>query len=378
MSSITTISSSSPRSQQTPQQPDRVHVLGLGSIGTFTAHSASEIPNGPSITLLLHRRSLLGSYRRNGNRILVETAEGEHISLTGYDFETFHDCHWYRTLATAAETESDQAVRTTTEPIENLIVCVKATKTVDALRPLRPRLTSQSNVLFLQNGSGMIEEVNARLFTEPRTRPSYLIGVISHGASSREEEKNTMPDSCLPLLLPTTTKTITTFSKPSPYPPVSTPYYTYTSILQLQLEKLAVNAFCNLLCALNAKNGFVLTLPEEEEEEEEKKKKKTNLKKEILAEISNVVLALPELKHVPGVSERFSVESLEETVDGIVRKTVNTTCSMVWNVRAGRETEVKFINGAWSRVGRAVCVETPVNDGLVDQILERTRRGGVV
>lgn len=90
-----------------------------------------------------------------------------------------------------------------------------------------------------------------------------------------------------------------------------------------------------------------------------------------------MVLALQELRLVAGVSERFSAERLEETVDRIVRKTVNT-CSMVWDVRAGRETEVKFINGSWSRMGRAVGVETPVNDRLVDQILERTGRGGVV
>lgn len=42
-------------------------------------------------------------------------------------------------------------------------------------------VSGASNILFLQNGSGMIEEINANLFQDPSTRPSYLIGVISHG-----------------------------------------------------------------------------------------------------------------------------------------------------------------------------------------------------
>lgn len=50
---------------------DRVHILGLGSIGTFVAHSVSEIPNGPSVILLLHRRSLLDHYRQNRNQIFL-------------------------------------------------------------------------------------------------------------------------------------------------------------------------------------------------------------------------------------------------------------------------------------------------------------------
>lgn len=95
-------------------------------------------------------------------------------------------------------------------------------------------------------------------------------------------------------------------------------------------------------------------------------------RREILTEISKVVLALPELQHVPGVAERFSVDRLEDTVNGIIQTTFHATCSMVCDVRAGRETEVKFINGWWLRMGRAVGIQTPVNDRLVEQILERT------
>jgi 2-dehydropantoate 2-reductase len=88
------------------------------------------------------------------------------------------------------------------------------------------------------------------------------------------------------------------------------------------------------------------------------------------------VQALPELHGVRGVKERFSVERLEETVGAIIEKTRETTCSMVWDLRAGRRTEMRFINGYWMRRGREVGVATPVNDGLVRSIEERERLAG--
>lgn len=81
--------------------------------------------------------------------------------------------------------------------------------------------------------------------------------------------------------------------------------------------------------------------------------------------------ALPELRDIPGVPERFSVERLEATVHGIIQKTAETTCSMVVDLRRGQKTEIQFINGYWCRRGREVGVPTPINDKLVREILER-------
>lgn len=67
------------------------------------------------------------------------------------------------------------------ENIGDLIVCVKSTQTVAALRPLLPRLSRESNVMFLQNGAGMIEGANTFLWPDPHVRPNYVTGVISHG-----------------------------------------------------------------------------------------------------------------------------------------------------------------------------------------------------
>ncbi|KAK1138548.1 2-dehydropantoate 2-reductase (Ketopantoate reductase) (KPA reductase) (KPR) [Aspergillus melleus] len=370
------MASSSSTASPKPASP-RIHVLGLGSIGCFAAHCITEIPGGPSITLLLHRKSLLDAYRQNGNRMLVQTPEGKHISSEGYSFEVLENKdQWYHT---SPDDVSDTVREPASESIENLIVCVKATQTVEALRPLVRRLGPTSTILFLQNGSGMIEEVNAHLFTSPEMRPRYLVGVISHGVTlnssfdithtgfsatsigpmPREGEKLSSRPDIQPDIQPdgSSNDNENYLLQTLPHSPrLNLTSYTYTSVLQFQLEKLAVNAFCNPLCALNdAPNGFLFTIPD--------------TRRAILTEISKVVLALPELADVPGVAERFSVQKLEETVNGILTKTYNTTSSMVWDLRAGRETEVRFINGSWSRMGRTVGVETPVNDSTYEDVL---------
>lgn len=223
----------------------------------------------------------------------------------------------------------------------NLIVAVKATQTTSALQQLKYRLTPQSTILFLQNGCGMIDEVNERLFPHPTERPNYMVGVISHGVTLRKsfDIKHTGFAATSLGLVPGSTQE-TTDTNPSNYlldqlplsPCLNATAYTYTEVLQIQLEKLAVNAFCNPLCALNdAENGFLFTIPE--------------TRRAILTEISNVVCALPELQHVSNLSERFAVDKLEATVNAIIEKTFHATCSMVWDLRAGRETEVRSING---------------------------------
>lgn len=69
----------------------RIHILGLGSIGTFAAHAVSEIPSGPSICLLLHRQTSLDKYNQNGRKIKFESREAKQLVSRGYDVETLHN-----------------------------------------------------------------------------------------------------------------------------------------------------------------------------------------------------------------------------------------------------------------------------------------------
>ncbi|OJJ04487.1 hypothetical protein ASPVEDRAFT_135163 [Aspergillus versicolor CBS 583.65] len=334
----------------------QIHVLGLGSIGTFTAHGLKDIPTPPKVTLLLHRESLYEEYIRCGGGITLRTLDGGITRHDGYDVEVYKSGTWTSTAA------PEPAIET----INNLIVTVKATQTVSALAALKSRLTRSSTILFLQNGCGMIDDVNEQLFPDPSTRPNYIVGVISHGVTLDSAFNATHTGAAAISLgrVPTQSSRDTTEEEGGGgymltalprSPRLAATSYNYADVLQIQLEKLAVNAFCNPVCALhNSKNAILFNFPD--------------LRREILSEISKIVLHLPELAGVPGVKERFCVERLEDTVNGILDRTRETVCSMVGDLRAGRETEVRYINGYWVRRGREVGVSVAVNEGLMRDI----------
>ena len=357
------------RSISSTKATPRIHVLGLGSVGAFTAHSLAEIRPRPAVNLLLHRPSLVEEYGQNGKKILLKTHQGQQIDQTGYDLEVLQGKNWHL-MQDSSIFKSAEVLQPVgdliDERISDLIVCVKSTQTVAALRPLLPRLSRASNVMFLQNGAGMIEDANTFLWPDPHTRPNYITGVISHGITlnrpfdvthtgpaatsvgpvPREDGDIAQPLSRLLNILPLA-------------PRLNCQAYPWPTILQVQLEKLACNALSNPICALeDAVTAYILSIPE------------TNMR--LMQEISSVILALPELQGVEAVKERFSAKALHGTVMDIIERNRATTVSMVWDMRNSRETEIRYINGYWARRGREVGVRTPLNDELVERVQTMT------
>jgi 2-dehydropantoate 2-reductase len=352
------------RRMTTKATQPRVHVLGLGSIGTFAAHSLAEVPPPftPKITLLLHRPSLVDEYNKGGRKVRLKARDGgwvEHHER--FDLEVLDKGEWHKMSSTTPDSKS--SVKDDT--IDHLVLSVKAPQTTAALRTLKHRLCKSSQILFLQNGSGMIEAANEQVFSDETTRPNYITGVISHGVTLNAPFNITHTGFAATSLGPVPTTGCKPMIEPAYLlkalplvPRFNATSYSFLDVFQIQLEKLAVNAFCNPLCALNnAQNKFLFTIPE--------------VRYKVLREISQVVFALPELYGVAGIQQRFSIEKLEETVSNIIEKTAETTCSMVVDLRRGQKTEIQYINGYWCRRGREVGVPTPVNDSLVRQILER-------
>lgn len=143
-------------------RPPRVHVLGLGSIGTFAAHTLAEVPAplSPLVTLLLHRTTLVDEFIKKGSKIQLETRDGEFVDHhDNYRLEVLDNGKWHSVNKEGLVNEASQE-----DTIDHLIVSVKGAQTAAALRPLKSRLNASSHILFLQNGSGMVEAANEEGF----------------------------------------------------------------------------------------------------------------------------------------------------------------------------------------------------------------------
>ncbi|KAF2137683.1 uncharacterized protein K452DRAFT_329081 [Aplosporella prunicola CBS 121167] len=298
----------------------------------------ADMPSRPYTTLILHRPSLYDAFRKNNKKISItiikQTQEYGGPNAKGFNAEGFN--------AEGFNAEKD----TTNEPIRQLVVATKTIYTVGVLKPLQSRITPKTTILFMQNGMGIVEEVNQSLFTNPISRPKYLLGAISHGVSRDAPFRITHTGFATASVGPSSSRPKEQGSdyllRTLPQSPLlNATAYSYEDVLQMQLEKLIVNSYCNSVCALHdSKNGILLG--------ETHRKLKLNLFAE----------------------DRFGMERLEATADGILEKMRNTTCSMVWDLRAKRETEIAFINRYWVKKGVKLGVDTLVNNMLVQRIQE--------
>ncbi|KAF2184816.1 hypothetical protein K469DRAFT_727029 [Zopfia rhizophila CBS 207.26] len=397
----------------------RIHILGIGSVGRFIAHSLRGIPNPPPITLLFHRPRMLKLWDEASQELRIIT-DGSSEKRGGFDVELafarprFHGHEIplqddFSDPSAQRPSESKDASPQlsegeSTEPINTLIVCTKMPHVLSALSSVRHRLHPESVILFMQNGMGIVEKVNKEIFPDPETRPHYMLGINSHGMNVNPDdpfsathagfgtislglmphERDQKPAPYAPGLQfkpgGSNTEPIATDAAhaPDPYPGLKspgppgfrwTPYNRYLlrtllrtpvlcatafsppDLLQLQLEKLAVNCIVNpLTVLLDARNGTILY-----------NYYLTRTMRLLLSEISLVIRNLPELQYIPNVQQRFDPGRLETMVVGVAHKTRDNISSMLADVRAGRQSEIDYINGWIVKRGEMMGVRCVMN-----------------
>ncbi|KAK5113151.1 hypothetical protein LTR85_010969 [Meristemomyces frigidus] len=425
-----------------PEQPRRIHILGTGSIGKLVAHSLRGIANPPPITLVFHRYRLLEAWEQSKKQITIQDDDFK-VPRGGYDVELmsevrrqhgvelengqpsvydFPDEVQPHEAAKILEQQRKENAATqhqelgaggqaplsppqdgkkrrpgrgdyamSNEPIHNLIVTTKAAFTIPALSAVKHRLSSNSTVCFLQNGMGIIDDVNKQLFPKEADRPNYVQGIITHGVNVPPAAAERDPFFAVHAghgtialgLLPRSGIKQTTITgrkdsdsrdvKTEFFPPSAryllrtltrTPVlcavgFTPTELLQQQLEKLAVNSILNPLTSLlDARNGALLH-----------NFALTRTMRLLLAETSLVIRTLPELQGIPNINTRFSAERLETLVISVAHKTRDNVSSMLADVRAGRRTEIEYINGYIVRRGEEVGIKCVVNYGIMQTVV---------
>lgn len=269
--------------------------------------------------------------------------------------------------------------------IYTLIVTVKGPATVMALQSVKHRVSADTTICLMQNGMGQVEELNREVFTDPETRPTYMLGVISHGVYLsrkfaahhagmgstaigvvRDLDKFPLPPKSPPHSLTEADKTRMYPRDKDLYANITSRYllrtltrspilvcaaFPYLDLVQLQLEKLAVNCIINPVTALmNLPNGSLLG-----------NGSLAKVSRLLIAEISAVIRSLPELEGIPNVRIRFSPERIETLYLGITQKTAQNSSSMREDVRNGKDTEVDYINGYIVRRGEEKGLKCVLN-----------------
>ncbi|KXG45768.1 Ketopantoate reductase ApbA/PanE [Penicillium griseofulvum] len=347
----------------------RVHILGMGNLGCFFAHSLATRRSPPPITICLHNDYLYQAFVRKRGQISVST-HGLDDVRTGFDVETVdEEGRWYTMPPVDKRPSFDSEPQSLPDngPIECLIICTKAHHTELAIKDISHRLTKDSTICLVHNGMGVLDSINQNVFPDPNNRPHYIQTVFSHGLGRNDSFKishlgvgtTILSPVGDPSVSPTTPEADHTWAPSTKYllrlltltPPLVAVADTPAGLLQYQLEKLAVNCVINPLTALSdCTNGEILY-----------SFSFTRVMRLLLFEISAVICALPELQGIPGIEDRFSPERLRRLVVNIASNTAKNHSSMQQDINQRRLTEIEYFNGWIVRRGEELGIKCALN-----------------
>lgn len=365
-----------PAGSQTSNRKDseRIYILGLGHYGTLVAHAIAGLPNRPSVTLLLHTMTKLHQWESNDRCTeVLRNKTGE--KRRDYSVELLRPDN----STEAAELPGAPNHKDVAEPeiIYQVILSVKPQFTLYALSKITDRLTKDSTILFLQNGMGMVDEVNEKIFPDERTRPTYMVATISHEVATtplnpfsvNHSNMGTTALGILPRGSMHQVRTVGGLNKVASsalhilrtltrIPELAAVGFIPTDILQWQLEQVAIKAIIYpLTTLLNCRRGEIF--------DETHLIRTTRL---LLAEISLVIRSLPELQGVANVTMRFSPDRLEAIIRNVCSRSSDETSPMFLDVKDGRVTSINYLNGYIVRRGEELGLRCTMNYLVIQMV----------
>ncbi|KAI0180336.1 6-phosphogluconate dehydrogenase C-terminal domain-like protein [Hypoxylon sp. FL1284] len=386
----------------------RIYILGVGNIGRLYASLLAKNTPRPPITLVVHRRELLEHWRSQPGIELVR-AGGGGAKERSADFEI----EWWTEAAPdrgpVAEPAGAAAVR-------NLVVATKAADALPTVDRLRRYLDARSAVAFVQNGMCRLWPPLGDAYAAARfpdgSSPDWLACVTTHGVTSLGPFRSlhaSPADVLVGNVKPahhggggngggTGDKT----ARPSDYltaqivsaPGLAGRRVDTRDLWVAQLEKLVVNSVINPLTAvLRCKNGELF-----EQHDQDDNDNIPVVIDALLDEASATLQALVTHPSSDGILQaapsfetetqageageaealeaardellaRFSTDRLRNMLRGVAARVAANTSSMLQDVRAGRHTEVRHLNGwlvdAARYYGVGEDARLPVNEMLV-------------
>lgn len=405
----------------------RIHVLGLGAISALVSHHLRiALPRAYPITLIRRSKQLVTKGRVDDGVIRIEN-HGIVVSSTGYESEVVDEEELMRVGRKSARElrgftlnmpEKPAKPMEPLHPIESLIITSKPQVTLQVLKKLQPRLSSDSTIVLLQEGLGVYEYVIQEIFRNPETRPHFIIAFNTHGAWQKnfrqvvhagigEIEFGIVPDpqnrdfeaSLKDAHTPIQSRSLRIDDIAQP----DDPHFSHYRSLRLTVaalsamealnakwkpiqdvhvamrRKLAVNAVIYPMTALmGCRNGDIFR-------EEASRRIARRICSEASAAyacelISSTHSMLERLgdEHNEGqmsvgrLPRELEYPALEEECQRVVAKTKGNISSMLKDVRQGKPTEIDFINGYLIRLSNAHGRKAPANSMLLDLIKMRS------
>jgi 2-dehydropantoate 2-reductase len=290
-----------------------IHILGLGSIGTLSAH------------LLRTANPLLRIYsltRQTSAPVIYTVCDSTGVESQVSDI-------------------IDDTGRTT--PIDILLITTKAHHTRIALEPYAKRITESTLSIFLQNGIGAVDSVRDILCTA-----RVVLGTTTQGVERIRPDLVQWRFKGESLFSPEPPTILS--SQESDVLAALGQIISFSALKARLYQKLALNACINPVTAIyHVQNGSVAD--------------PSSPAHELAICLSN------EIQRVYATCKpELDVSRLSEDVMRLAKDSGRNTSSMLADVLAGRETEIDFINGQIVKMGKRMGLDVRENELVVQRI----------
>lgn len=337
-----------------------VFILGAGAIGSLVGHQLA-LANKVAPTLLLKSEAAVKQFNKLGSSLNLVAHRPQFNVSRKVDIKA----------------QSTRSLKLDA-PLKNLVVATKTYATQEAIRPLVKYLDSDSNVLLLQNGMGMVSRLEEEFWPTLHNVPTFYGAVNTHAAV--KTNVNTVQHygihgsiniARLPLSRGSDVARHGKWSH-SDVPPIvqalmdtaalNVTFVSHKRLLLMQMEKLIANACINpLTAALDCLNGDLLYGAKVADVMLRVVKESVECFK---MEYGSVLL-LPEAGVI------LNHERLMASVLELCRKTAMNSSSMRQDILSLNPTEIDWINGHIVNLGRKWGIPTPTNRILVNLVKDK-------
>lgn len=331
-------------------------IIGQGAMGSLVAHEIA-LAGKLTPTLLVKSKKALDVYTNNGSSITVSRPLGADFISSTVPVEAAHG------LVSKFSGE---------DSIKNLIVATKTYSTADALKGYLPYITKDTNIVFLQNGMGVVPQLREKFWPNSWELPNLFHAISTHGAykTSPNIVHHVGLGSLLISRLPLANNSNVFASELHQDIPeviqdlkesshLEASYVPYAQFIIRQMEKLVVNACINpLTTTLDCLNGDLLYA------------------KNIVPTLNKVIGECIEcfkkeydiFSMGPEAGVVLSRDRLLSSVLSICQSTAQNSSSMREDVRRLNVTEIDSINGYIVKLGLKRNIATPANRMLLDLV----------
>ncbi|KAI9050365.1 hypothetical protein LZ554_005531 [Drepanopeziza brunnea f. sp. 'monogermtubi'] len=357
-----------------------IHILGLGTAGKYIAHSIAALPRAPPVTLLMHRPLMMQNWHDEGAAIHVikgdklETQTNFHIESSA-EFKRVDARQRFAGFGPNAEHTAEPPAY----PIDTVIVTTPTDRTVKALHTIKDRLRHQSTIFFVNDGLGLAELVNEKVFPDPYKRPTYILGNMTHKLESTERhftiiEKSSGRLQCskLPQEFITPLGAIAgaklirkdmSWSAGASHlvgtlartPCLNTLTLGHKSFYASQLQKLVANAVIGPLSVVyDTTNDYLLYNYDA-----------SQTMRFLVHEMSHLICSFPELRGLSHLQTEFNTKKLEAIIVSKIKESGKNLSKMLQDVRAGNRTDITFYNGYLKRRAYELGIDAPRNEMML-------------